>query len=167
MIKLSIIGSALMSFLPISNRSGVLAGIYLVNAVIAPLFIFYNVRKTGRFARVLLTCSFQLTAANIAGATKRTFCAAVVSGSFSIGNIIGPQTFQARDAPQYRPAKYAVLGTQAGCALVTFTLFLYYFIMNRKRKVVDIDAGVEEQYMDREVWERLTDRENPRFRYVY
>ncbi|KAK7180289.1 hypothetical protein DPSP01_009451 [Paraphaeosphaeria sporulosa] len=144
----AIIGSALMSFLPINNRSGVLAGIYLVNAVIAPLFIFYN-----------------LTAANIAGATKRTFCAAVVSGSFSIGNIIGPQTFQARDAPEYRPAKYAVLGTQAGCAFVTFTLFLYYFAMNRKRKV--IEASVEEQYMDREVWERLTDKENPRFRYVY
>jgi hypothetical protein len=41
---ISIIGGALMSFLPTSNRSGVLAGIYLVNAVVAPLAIFYNVR---------------------------------------------------------------------------------------------------------------------------
>lgn len=32
-----------MSFLPISNRSGVLAGVYLVNAVVAPLAVFYNV----------------------------------------------------------------------------------------------------------------------------
>ena len=41
----SILGGALMSFLdPKSNRSGVLAGIYLVNAVVAPLAIFYNVR---------------------------------------------------------------------------------------------------------------------------
>lgn len=33
-----------MSFLnPKTNRSGVLAGIYLVNAVVAPLTIFYSV----------------------------------------------------------------------------------------------------------------------------
>lgn len=39
----SIIGGALMSFLPTTNKSGVLAGIYLVNAVVAPLAVFYNV----------------------------------------------------------------------------------------------------------------------------
>lgn len=32
-----------MSFLPIENRSGILAGIYLVNAVVAPLTVFYAV----------------------------------------------------------------------------------------------------------------------------
>lgn len=36
-------GGALMSFLPTSNRSGILAGIYLVNAVVAPLAVFYSV----------------------------------------------------------------------------------------------------------------------------
>lgn len=41
-----IIGGALMSFLPTSNESGILAGIYLVNAVVAPLAIFYQVRLT-------------------------------------------------------------------------------------------------------------------------
>lgn len=39
----SIVGGALMSFLPASNKSGILAGIYLVNAVVAPLAVFYNV----------------------------------------------------------------------------------------------------------------------------
>ena len=86
-----------MSFLPTSNKSGILAGIYLVNAVVAPLTIFYA-----------------WTAANFAGATKRAFAAALVSGSFSLGNIIGPQTFQARDAPEYRPAKLAGLGRRPG-----------------------------------------------------
>ncbi|KAJ4357953.1 uncharacterized protein N0V89_002530 [Didymosphaeria variabile] len=125
-----------------------LAGIYLMNAIVAPLAIFYS-----------------WTAANIAGATKRAFSAAIVSGSFSIGNIIGPQTFQARDAPQYRPAKLAIMGTLAGCASVTCTLSAYYTFVNRKRNVVD--QTLEEQYMQRDVWQRLTDRENPRFTYVY
>ncbi|KAK1762510.1 allantoate permease [Phialemonium atrogriseum] len=154
----SIIGGSLMSFLPISNRAGCLAGIYLVNAVVAPLPVFY-----------------QWTASNFAGATKRALAAAVVSGSFSLGNIIGPQTFQARDAPGgYRPAKLAVMGTQAGCAAVTVTLFAYYVWENRrrglagKRGVEDGDGVVgEDAYLEREAWARMTDRENRRFRYSY
>jgi hypothetical protein len=43
-----------MSFLPTTNRSGILAGIYLVNAVVAPLAVFYNV---GSF---LFTLSFNV-----------------------------------------------------------------------------------------------------------
>lgn len=137
-----------MSFLPTSNRSGILAGIYLVNAVVAPLTIFYG-----------------WTAANFAGATKRAFAFAVVSGSFSIGNIIGPQTFQDSDAPEYRPAKLAVMGTQAGCAFVTVCLFAYYKWANKKRS--DRSKETEESFMSPDVWSTLTDRENKQFRYSY
>ncbi|QPG94525.1 hypothetical protein C2857_006300 [Epichloe festucae Fl1] len=133
----AIIGGALMSFLPKSNKAGLLAGVYLVNAVVAPLSIFYN----------------------------RAFAAALVSGSFSIGNIIGPQTFQARDAPEFRPAKLAVMGTQAGCALCTFLLFLYYVWANKRRN--DRSKETEEQYLSPDVWATLTDKENKQFRYTY
>lgn len=143
----AIIGGALMSFLPTTNKAGVLAGIYLVNAVVAPLAVFYN-----------------WVSANFGGATKRAFAAALLSGSFSIGNIIGPQTFQARDAPDYRPAKLAVMGTQAGCAVVTIVLFLYYKWQNKKRGV---SQETEEAYMSPEVWANMTDRENKKFRYSY
>ncbi|EAQ88777.1 hypothetical protein CHGG_05396 [Chaetomium globosum CBS 148.51] len=143
----AIIGGALMSFLPITNRAGCLAGIYLVNAVVAPLAIFYN-----------------WTVANIGGGTKRAFAAALISGSFSLGNIIGPQTFQAKDAPEYRPAKIAVMGTQAGCALTTFLLFLYYVWQNKKRTS---EGEQEEAYMSPEAWANMTDKENKKFRYAY
>ncbi|KAK0651179.1 major facilitator superfamily domain-containing protein [Cercophora newfieldiana] len=146
----AILGSALMSFLSTSNKSGVLAGLYLVNAVVAPLAVFYN-----------------WTAANFGGATKRAFAAAVVSGSFSIGNIIGPQTFQARDAPEYRPAKLSVVGTQAGCAFTTFLLFAYYVWQNKRRQGAAGDSETEEAFMSPEVWARMTDKENKRFRYSY
>lgn len=143
----AIIGGALMSFLPITNRAGCLAGIYLVNAVVAPLAIFYN-----------------WTVANIGGGTKRAFAAALISGSFSLGNIIGPQTFQAKDAPEYRPAKIAVMGTQAGCALTTFLLFLYYVWQNKKRTS---EGEQEESYLSPEAWANMTDKENKTFRYAY
>jgi predicted MFS family arabinose efflux permease len=143
----AIIGGALMSFLPTSNKGGCLTGIYLVNAVVAPLTIFYA-----------------WTAANVGGATKRAFAAAVVSGSFSIGNIIGPQTFQQRDYPDYRPAKLAVMGTQAGCFFVTCCLFAYYVWQNKKRGPIE---ETEEAYLSPEIWDNMTDRENKNFRYTY
>lgn len=143
----AIIGGALMSFLPTSNKAGILAGIYLTNAVVAPLAIFYN-----------------WIMANVGGSTKRAFAAAIISGSFSIGNIIGPQTFQARDAPDYRPAKLAVMGTQAGCAFTTFLLFLYYVWQNKRRTS---EGETEEAFMSPEVWANMTDKENKKFRYAY
>jgi len=35
-----------MSFLPVTNKAACLAGIYLVNAVVAPLTIFYAVCRS-------------------------------------------------------------------------------------------------------------------------
>lgn len=42
-----------MSFLPVTNKNGILAGIYLVNAVVAPLTIFYSVSLTQDIVRYL------------------------------------------------------------------------------------------------------------------
>lgn len=101
----------------------------------------------------------------MSGATKRAFAAAIISGSFSIGNIIGPQTFKDKDAPDYRPAKLALMGTQAGCAVTTILLFLYYVWANKKRSVNNQQK--EEDYMSPSAWVRITDKENPHFRYSY
>lgn len=143
-----IIGGGLLSFLPKNNKAGVLIGIYLVNAIVATLPILY-----------------QWTMANTAGHTKRAFASALVAGSFSIGNIIGPQTFQARDAPQYKPAKIAVLATQAAAAVLSVVLFLYYKWENRRRD--QTKGPVDEAMVDETKWAGLTDRENPSFRYAY
>ncbi|KAJ5492424.1 hypothetical protein LT330_004780 [Penicillium expansum] len=142
-----IIGGALLSFLPKHNKAGVLIGIYLVNAIVATLPILY-----------------QWTMANCAGHTKRAFASALVAGSFSVGNIIGPQTFQARDAPEYRPAKIAVLATQAAAAVLSVVLFFYYKWQNSQR---DQTKAVDENNFDDTKWAGLTDKENPSFRYVY
>ncbi|OBT65510.1 hypothetical protein VE03_05032 [Pseudogymnoascus sp. 23342-1-I1] len=146
------IGGGLMSFMPPNNRAALLVGIYLVNAITGTLTVIY-----------------QWTMANVSGHTKRSVAAALIAGSFSIGNIIGPQTFQARDAPGYRPAKIAVMASQGGGAVVAVVLFGYYVWANKqkdKRQAVaggsDLSAGDEKV-----LWENLTDKENPNFRYVY
>ncbi|KAH8666921.1 allantoate permease [Xylariales sp. PMI_506] len=144
-----IIGGGLMSFMPTSNRAACLAGLWLVNSVTAPLSMFYS-----------------YVSANFAGHTKRAFGAAVVGGSFYLGNIIGPQTFQARDAPEYRPAKIAVLATLSASAVLVLLLFVYYFWSNNSRRDTLAEES-EDNGMSREAWIDLTDKQNLRFRYAY
>ncbi len=102
------------------NKGAQLAGIYLVNAITATLIVIY-----------------QWTASNTAGQTKRVISVALISGSFAVGSIIGPQTFQAKDAPAYTPAKVTVLATQVAAALVAFILFLYYVWANKRKQAVN------------------------------
>lgn len=143
-----------MSFLRPHHVAGLLAGIYLVNAITATLVVI-----------------FQWTSSNVAGHTKRSASVALVAGSFGVGNIIGPQTFQARDAPQYISAKIIVLATQAGGALVACLLFLYYVWANKQKDaaldaglVLPLGAGCEDEEGH---WQNLTDKENRLFHYEY
>lgn len=154
-----ILGGALLSFATY-NRAAQLAGIYLVNAITATLIIIY-----------------QWTASNIAGQTKRVIAVALVSGSFSVGNIIGPQTFQARDAPRYIPAKITVLATQAAAAGVGAMLFWYYVWANKRKDkampsgvavaVENLNEARHSEETEQRLWEDRTDKENEMFRYVY
>lgn len=56
------------------------------------------------------------------------------------------------------------MGTQAGCALTTFLLFLYYVWENKRRGELKEN---EDKYLDPEVWAAQTDKENKSFRYTY
>lgn len=110
-------GGALMSFSPASNKAGRLTGVYLVNSVVPTVMIVY-----------------QLTTANTVGNTKRAFSATIMAFSFGVGNIIGPQTFRAVDAPLYLPAKITVLVTQGVAALIAAALLSFYVVRNRASK---------------------------------
>ena len=144
-----IIGGALMSFLPQTNQAGLLAGIYMVNFIVPTVMIAY-----------------QFAAANTSGRTKRAFSTTLMAFSFGVGNIIGPQTFRAQDAPQYLPAKVTVLVTQSAGAVLAVLLFGYYTWSNhrrgQRRSTARDDIGpVVEDRCD------MTDRKSVAFRYVY
>lgn len=143
------IGGGLMSFLPLSKKGGLLAGVYMVNVVVPTALIVY-----------------QYAAANVAGHTKRAFSTTLVAFAFGVGNILGPQTFQARDAPQFIPAKITVLATQGCSALLAVCLYLYYRACNsRKERGVSGERGGRES--EKEKWANKTDKQNSSFRYVY
>jgi len=146
------IGSGLMSYLPSSHRVGLLAGIYLVNMETVTLYL-----------------TFCLTTANVAGQTKRVATNALIAGAFAVGNIIGPQLFKPKDAPQYIPAKIVLLVTQTVAAIIAVGLRIYYGWQNKARDAAEKkekESGELKQVANIE-WLNLTDRENKTFRYRY
>jgi hypothetical protein len=86
---------------------------------------------------------------------------AIVLMSFCLGNIIGPETFQDKDAPQYIPAKMTIVIILSFAIIFTVLLDLAYIRENRKRE----REGHQELPPNFEFLD-LTDKENRNFRYV-
>ncbi|KAF7329664.1 MFS domain-containing protein [Mycena kentingensis (nom. inval.)] len=143
-------GSGLMSFLPSSNRAGLLAGVYMVNMQTVTLFLV-----------------FCLTTANVAGQTKRVAANALISGAFSVGNIIGPQLFRPQDAPKFLRAKIVLLVTEIVTAMIAAALRIYYGWQNKARDEAARAKQGQEKHVENIEWLNLTDRENKTFRYKY
>lgn len=85
--------------------------------------------------------------------------------SFCIGNIIGPLTFRAQDAPNYIPAKITIIVTCAFAVVNAAVLRAYYMVENRRR---DRRAEVESTGHLKDIeFADMTDKENHGFRYKY
>jgi len=146
-----ILGGGLLSSAAHSHAAQ-LAGIYFVNTISAVLIIVY-----------------QWTVSKVARTAKRVTSVALIAGSFGVGNIVGPQNFQARDAPQYIPAKTAVPAMQSAAALVAFVFYLYYIWANKRRDAAVPFSGTTrvESQREQDLWEDQTHKQNPTYRYVY
>ncbi|GAB7356231.1 hypothetical protein MBLNU459_g7050t1 [Dothideomycetes sp. NU459] len=127
----ALIGAALLSFMGTHRQGGALAGIYMVNFIVAPLAIIYA-----------------WVGANFSGYTAKITGSAVISAAFSVANIIGPQTYQARDAPGYTPAKITVLAVVAAAMVVVMALRVLYGFRNRAavRKATESGDGAAFKY---------------------
>lgn len=148
----AICGAALMSYLPKDNKGGLLAGIYLVNCITAPLAVVYS-----------------WASANVAGSTKKIGVVSVfINCGFGLGNVLSPLTYRSKDKPYYEPAKISMLAMQAasfGLALITAGI---YYSRNKKRQhsqVLGIDRDRHGEAA--QVWNDLTDMENKNFIYSY
>ncbi|KAI1129207.1 putative allantoate permease [Nemania abortiva] len=150
----SLIGAGLMSFYD-GGKAGVLAGIYLINFVVAPLALVYA-----------------LAGVNTQGYTKKVAVNAVVAVGFGIANIIGPQTFLSWEAPGYISAKITIFAVNGAVIAVAIVLRLLYGWRNRQRikeRQAELDA-LSSGRIDIQMLEKLgedTDMRNRAFVYVY
>jgi ACS family allantoate permease-like MFS transporter len=99
--------------------------------------------------------------ANIAGHTKKVVLYAWFYIAWATGNIIGPQTFRADQAPAYTGGTVAMIV----CYVIAIFAVLSYGALcaldNRKRREA-IEARVAADFD----WLDLTDRQNEGFRYT-
>ncbi|OAG42372.1 hypothetical protein AYO21_03248 [Fonsecaea monophora] len=140
----TLLGGALMAWLPPENKGGLLAGNFMTNTVGATLPLLYS-----------------WITSNYAGHTKKITMNALVLMSFCVGNIIGPETFQSKDAPQYIPAKLTIVVILAVAIALAITLDLLYAWENKKRdREEPQDLPPDHEFLD------MTDKENRNFRYL-
>ncbi|KAH6664501.1 MFS allantoate transporter-like protein [Halenospora varia] len=126
----SLLGMLLIICLPTSQKVGRLIGYYLTQA-----------SPTG-FVAVL-----SLISSNVAGYTKKTTVGAIILIGYCTGNIIAPQTFRPKDAPNYRPAEITIAVAR----------------LNRMNEGIRARPGY--QKLDKQEFLDLTDRENHEFVY--
>lgn len=140
-LAVGVVGASLVAFT--HRNESRLAGIFLCNAIGAALPLLYAWAE-----------------ANTAGHTKKVTVNAMLLMAFAVGNIIGPLTFRNVDAPQYIPAKIAVVVTTAFAMLVAASLRYLCLCENTRRdRLVATTHEIDIEFADR------TDRLNAEFRY--
>lgn len=99
--------------------------------------------------------------ANIAGHTKKVTLYAWFYVSWAVGNIVGPQTFRADQAPAYTGGTVAMIV----CYVIAMICVLAYGALcsleNRRREQSgETEVAAEQDWLD------LTDKENKGFKYT-
>jgi len=148
-LVVALLGACLMSFSPKKNHAALLAGIYLINASVAP------------YALILATAG-----ANYRGYTRKIAGSAIIAAAFSVANIIGPQTFRAKDAPNYYPAKITLVATTSGGIVVAIVLRILYGYRNKRAE--DLGEPAMSHFEASKIRSRSSvDFADPGYRYAY
>ncbi|WRT67613.1 uncharacterized protein IL334_004585 [Kwoniella shivajii] len=149
-----LVGTIVLKVVPHSNIGGSLAGLYIVYMYWAPYMVFGQL----------------IMYANVGGTSKKVAVFGISYLGYTVGNLIGPQSFRAKEDPSY-PTAYTVM--MAGYCVTLGLMALYGFLCWRdnKRKVTQEEqwrASIAGQEQDvGEEWKDLSDKENPKFRYTY
>ncbi|KAJ8590318.1 MFS general substrate transporter [Rhizopogon salebrosus TDB-379] len=154
----TIVGAAILIGLNGSANKGVL------------LFATYII---GTFGSALSTI-YAYNASNTSGHTKKVTINAMTMATFSIGNIIGTEIFQPKDAPAYIPGKTAIMILLIVQLFVSFLLRYINVRLNKERKAKLAEEtarrGWTEEDVQRErerhAFADLTDKQNIFFIYT-
>jgi ACS family allantoate permease-like MFS transporter len=108
-------------------------------------------------------------ASNIAGHSKKVTINALTMISFAVGNILGTQTFQAKEAPGYISGKISILATLAALCVMIMVLRFYNDRLNRRneRTLAGMSEVEKEELREKMAFADQTDLKNPFFRYTH
>ncbi|EIM89330.1 MFS general substrate transporter [Stereum hirsutum FP-91666 SS1] len=155
------IGVIVLHVLPLENHNGRLAGIYV-------LYTYWSPYILGQ--AIMLN--------NTAGLTKKTVVYAINYIGYSVGNLVGPQTFLTNEAPAYSTAIKTMLCCYAIDALLFLAYGFYCRYLNRRKaahlasqasslggSASEKDGEQVPELMD-DALADLTDLKNPHFVYI-
>ncbi|KAF5025397.1 hypothetical protein F66182_2499 [Fusarium sp. NRRL 66182] len=106
-----------------------------------------------------------LQSSNVAGSTKKITVSCIGTIAYTVGNIISPHTFQARDGPRYLPAKISICIIYFLCTIDLLIMRWVFDQRNRKRDADEAAQGDQYTVEDNHEFLDLTDLENKEFRY--
>lgn len=146
-----IIATIVLTTVPRSNISGSLAGVYLIYMYWPPYVVCLS-----------------LVNANTGGYTKKTTVYGIAYCGYLVGNLIGPKTFLAKEAPTYHSGIVAFLVSYCvGIALILTYFFTVRALNRAKEKFLEEHPEEAQQHTMLDEWHDKTDKENVRFRYIY
>lgn len=111
-----IMGTIIVFALPRSNIAGQMVGLYFLYAYFGPYVV-----------------GIGLAQANTAGHTKKTVVFAILYIGYAVGNLIGPQTFRANQAPEYIGGTISMLVCYCICIVLMGAYWLLAVWENKKR----------------------------------
>ncbi|KAL4241586.1 MFS transporter superfamily protein [Abortiporus biennis] len=154
----TIVGAAMLVGLNDSGKKGAL------------LFATYII---GTFGSALASV-YAYNASNTSGHTKKNTINAITLATFSLGNIIGTEIFQPKDAPSYIPGKIAILVLLTAQLFISMLLRWINLRLNKKKRAALAaekerrgwsDADVQRE-RERNAFMDLTDKQNIFFVYT-
>jgi ACS family allantoate permease-like MFS transporter len=128
------------------------------NARLAGYYLFY-------LSPVGMICSLSCFTSNVAGHTKKITVNALYLIGYCVGNLIGPQTFIASQAPEYRGGQISMVVCYAVSIFLNLWLYYNYWAENRRRDRLASEGKIENPNIENIEFADLTDKENTNFRY--
>lgn len=144
---LTLVSSCMLAF-PLQSPNTRLAGYYL----------FY-------ISPVGMICCLSCFTSNTAGHTKKITVNAIYLIGYCVGNLIGPQTFIAKQAPQYKGGQISMVVCYAVTVVLMGWLYYNYWAENKRRDRLAAEGKLEIPCIDNIEFADLTDKENVLFRY--
>ncbi|KAG5417358.1 DAL5 [Candida metapsilosis] len=141
---ITVMAECLLAFAP--SNEGKLAGLYLW--YIGPLSFI---------------CIISQVSSSVAGHTKKVTVNAIFLIGYCVGNLVGPQTFIASQAPDYPGAKVGMVICGVITLICLTSIHVSYYLDNKKR---DSQPPVDMSHIENYEFADLTDKQNPNFRYA-
>lgn len=118
------------------------------------------------YSPVIFICILSSIASNVAGHTKKVTVNAIFLIGYCVGNLIGPQTFITKQAPNYAGAKAAMVGCGILTTIALVIVWIAFVYENKKRDAEPKELKETFEAIENHEFADLTDMENPLFRYT-